>query len=320
MLDRVMSYYLPSGLIRLGDVLYYDLPETYDSIETSDEARSMWHAHSLPGPRGLSVNVFLVDSIDFGSGAAGLASGSPGPAGVFGNPASGLVVADQGGGPRTGVTLAHELGHFLGLRHTTLLSYAADGSRDVIGEDGISDTPACEGGRIEDCPDYRNLMFPLYPQDGLTLSAAQLAIVEGNPILYELDRPRACEATSSTYDITDVGFGAGDTIALADDMSGSCGGDDAPERLHLYRIPAGVEPVALDITVHAQGFAPAVYVRTDDCDDGAAEVLCETGTADTDLNMTLEAPSAGSYFIAVDGAEPGSSGRFSITVTEEAAE
>jgi len=320
MLDRVISYYLPSGLIRFGEVAYYDIPETYDVIETGDEARELWHSHSLPGPRGMSVNAFIVDSIDFGSGVAGFTSGTPGPAGIFGTPASGLVVANQGGGPRTGVTVAHELGHFLGLRHTTRLSYAPDGTMDVMGEDGIGDTPFCEGGAIAECPDYRNLMFPLYPQDGLALTAAQLAVVEGNPILYELDRPRACGVTSSTFDLTDLGFGAGETTSLGDSLAGSCGGTGAPERLHLYRLPAGANLSELQVTVHAQGFAPALHVRLGDCGDATTEVLCETGAADVDLNVSLETPAAGSYFLAVDGAEADGAGPFSITVTEVAAE
>ena len=32
-----------------------------------------------------------------------------------------------------------------------------------------------------------------------------------------------------------MGFGAGETTALGDDLAGSCGGAGAPERLHLYR-------------------------------------------------------------------------------------
>lgn len=102
-------------------------------------------------------------------------------------------------------TAAHELGHFLGLRHTTLTAL----DRHVIGDysqqnDGLEDTPWCRGldmllahqpGSVlaryawsggDYCPDASNLMFPTitpnYPQE--FLSPQQIAIIRNNLSLY----------------------------------------------------------------------------------------------------------------------------------------
>lgn len=53
--------------------------------------------------------------------------------------------------------------------------------------DPLDDTPSCsDGTRLQDCPDYRNLMFPRFPaESGLTLTTEQIAVIRRNPILHE---------------------------------------------------------------------------------------------------------------------------------------
>jgi len=79
--------------------------------------------------------------------------------------------------------MAHELGHFVGLYHTSELT-----AGDFC--DPIPDTPKCLDHTYEtisDCPDRTNLMFPVYWAAtggiGVTASPTQVRISRGSPIL-----------------------------------------------------------------------------------------------------------------------------------------
>ncbi len=63
-----------------------------------------------------SAAIFLVRSID---GALGIAGAVPGPAGMHGGPSSGIALAADRLGGSLGVAMTHELGHFMGLFHTS---------------------------------------------------------------------------------------------------------------------------------------------------------------------------------------------------------
>jgi len=252
--------------------------------------------------------VFLVGSIAF---AAGYSSGTPGPHAVYGSAASGIVVERMGDAAQTGLVIAHELGHFLGLQHTTRLTQDETGYQ-ILGDDGIGDTPVCPAhSNTKDCPDYRNLMFPIFPLDGLALSAGQAVIAGRIPILYEVNLPATCAYEPAVIDLTLAARGTGNTEALQDRTRGSCGGLGAPERVHVFHL---AEPAtALDFTVHGFGFAPAVYVRRGTCAPGADELACLSGEADQDAAVSIPFPTVGDYFIIVDGKD-GAVGRFSIEV------
>jgi hypothetical protein len=301
-----------AGTVNLGQVSYADLSATYNEVDTSDQVREICDLYSAPGPHRAAANLFIVDSIAF---AAGYTGGTPAPPGLFATPATGVVVEMMGNARDTGTVLAHELGHFLGLKHTTRLNQTEDGW-EVAGDDGVLDTPSCSGGSaVEDCPDYRNLMFPLFPLSAdLSLSASQRAIVAGNPTLYELDVGRSCAATSSTYDITGSGFAGSDSAALIDDVDGSCGGTGAADRMHLYRVAESGRS-ALEITVRGFDFAPVIHVRYADCSASLAELACESGDADSAITATIADPEVGYYFIAVDGRD-GVGGQFALQVVE----
>ena len=121
----------------------------------------------------------------------GIASGLPGPAGLHGTRASGVVSTAEyfgqsfenplvpgeivEGNAYTGLILAHEIGHYLGLFHTSEI----DGSR----HDPIADTPECAP---EDfplaCPDLGNLMFPLAVPGNDALTAGQAHTVRASPL------------------------------------------------------------------------------------------------------------------------------------------
>jgi hypothetical protein len=139
------------------------------------------------------MNVFLVRFIS-GGGILGIAGGIPGPQIIQGTAHSGVAVNMLGGlgflAPsflRTqGATIAHELGHLLGLFHTT------ESEGDFF--DPISDTPECHASEYDknhdgmvdadECAsvDGTNLMFwasASFPQE--TLSATQLKTIGANP-------------------------------------------------------------------------------------------------------------------------------------------
>lgn len=132
MLEDLSTIYETTGLT-IGEVRYFDTPDgTPLSIETNLGAESdlsQLFAVSADAPPG--INVFMVSTIvkteveDESTGIVlGIAGGIPGPPFLaHGSPHSGVALSwdDTGGGESDellGLTLAHELGHYLGLYHT----------------------------------------------------------------------------------------------------------------------------------------------------------------------------------------------------------
>jgi len=154
----------------------------------------------------LSVDVFLVDTLQLRNQGGrsvtvlGLSAGIPGAAGVHGNARNGLVfqVTDLGFDNRNvGLVMAHEIGHFLGLRHTTEIFRGTDRGQqlDVLfgSVDPIEDTAICEN--ISDkvrrnpsrCADWSNLMFPVAPSPGgdqdASVTAGQRSALRASPLV-----------------------------------------------------------------------------------------------------------------------------------------
>ena len=105
------------------------------------------------------ANLYIVNSFgtDFGN-AAGIAGSVPVPMQVNGTRRSGVAVQVSSVGAMT-ETIAHELGHSLGLYHTSEFDAA------TYGFDPISDSPECPGLGLSypgdgSCPDDTNVMFP----------------------------------------------------------------------------------------------------------------------------------------------------------------
>lgn len=298
-----MQALLAQSRVRLGNVTHHDLTADADVVEDGNEARALCSTVSTPGPHHRAVNVMIVGDLTFTGGFSG---GIPGPTGLYGTNGSGIVAEALGSGHDTGILLAHEVGHFLGLRHTTEIGG---------GYDDVSDTPECpEGTEISRCSDYSNLMFPIFPLwDGLALTAGQVSILSGSPMLFEARADAACSAAPWVDDLTDTTWAAGDTARLPSSFEGTCGGAGAPEAAHLLRI-VRTDLTAAAVHVTASGFAPTVHIRRGaDCTDAGAEIACVTGTADQELVVPIEPPAPGPYFVFVDG---GPGGPYVIAVGE----
>jgi len=177
--------------IALGDISYYDVigdvQEQYRIIRAQDAVFDLVQLSRQPGEDRsdlLSANVFFIQG--FGGemgGVLGVSAGIPGAAGVHGSQGTGLVFSANSlrgadGARLVGQTLAHEVGHFLGLFHTT--------EQQGGGADQLADTPECPrdiGGGNPRCPDSSNLMFPIaLTRPETLLSDGQILIMRANPL------------------------------------------------------------------------------------------------------------------------------------------
>ena len=146
------------------------------------------------GAANRALNVFFIADIDSrGSGGdvGAIAGGTPVPLGMHGTPGSGIVVAadmflDDADATELGRTLAHELGHALGLFHTTEV--------DGLVFDPLPDTPVCtlasdrsRDGALDalECAadGGDNLMFPTSDTEGTTLTPQQIEVLRSALIL-----------------------------------------------------------------------------------------------------------------------------------------
>ena len=111
----------------------------------------------------LAVNIALIDRFLGEYLLNGVTGGLPGPIALHGSSAAGVVIStallDRPFGiEQVGAVIAHELGHYLGLRHTS--------SFPLGGLDPLDDTPECPlltflSDPFE-CPDVDNMMFPAF--------------------------------------------------------------------------------------------------------------------------------------------------------------
>lgn len=165
-----------SGLT-LVNVTCYDLPgsSAFTDINGQDELSALFETSaSLADAR---LNLFIVDSFSGDLGfAAGVAGSVPIPMQLNGTRRSGVAVEYRTNATAFGEAVAHELGHSLGLYHTTEFNAATNGF------DPISDTPQCPslGGSYggSGCPDDTNVMFPQITGSMQGFSAGQMKVLK----------------------------------------------------------------------------------------------------------------------------------------------
>jgi hypothetical protein len=143
------------------------------------------------GAANAGVNLFFVADMERRDGDGdpqAEAGGIPGPLGMQGTGASGIAIATDmmaGDAPSLGRTLAHEIGHYLGLFHTSE-------SNGVV-LDTLDDTPECrverdkdgDGLSAADCEGFGadNLMF-WAKSSGTMLTAEQGKVLRGALLLH----------------------------------------------------------------------------------------------------------------------------------------
>ena len=187
--------------VTLGEVKYMDVTGSnaskYTYVDTGSEGYEVdEHAELLQLSGALpstnrGVNFFFVQGFN-GWGLLGKAGGIPGPPLIHGTYHSGVVVSlvdyyeyeVQIGIPVTAETMAHELGHQLGLFHTT--------EQDGTLHDPIPDTPECtyDGNNdgavdLQECKNSgaNNLMFWSVSLSA-KLTAGQKSVIHKNASMY----------------------------------------------------------------------------------------------------------------------------------------
>ncbi|MEZ4460998.1 MAG: M12 family metallo-peptidase [bacterium] len=168
---------------------YFDATETvsakYGILRDFNDVYNLVATSTPPGTtpaENLSVNVFLIEDFNISEapGLLGVSTGIPGMAGLHGSSGSGLVFSTASLGSdntQLGQTMAHEIGHFLGLRHTTEHYGSA--------HDPISDTPECFAPDLAFlCGDSSNFMFAYaLGGDQSKTTAGQAFVIKRSPLV-----------------------------------------------------------------------------------------------------------------------------------------
>jgi len=176
--------------VELGDVRYKtvssEAEQNHGIVRGYDDVQGLAAESEQPGSTDselLSANIFITEQFSLSDGRAvlGISLGIPGAAGMHGSSLSGVAMTGEylgnsdGGNQLSANILAHELGHFLGLYHTS--------EQDGDNFDPLDDTPECEDmSSMTGCEDWGNLMFPGADVGNNELTLDQSFVIGVNPL------------------------------------------------------------------------------------------------------------------------------------------
>lgn len=181
--------------IERGQVSFHPIDASFLVAETGDTRAALMAQANVAAPQALHVVLTNRLAYSDGDGLLGYSVGLPGAPNTVSTVRSSIAVAlyDEEPASNDAVTILHEMGHFVGLMHTT----EEDGTTDLL-----ADTPACSlytgasaggkgsggKGKPSTCEDVDNLMTPAGPLHQTLVSPSQVRVVRGSPI-YRARRP-----------------------------------------------------------------------------------------------------------------------------------
>lgn len=176
--------------IEIGEVRYFSVPSNVEQnhriVRSEQDVASLLSHTSEPGDSAeelMSTNVVITEqfSMSGGGGALGVSLGIPGASGLHGTGLSGVAMTGEyigqfgGGNQMTAQVLAHEVGHYLGLFHTT------EQTGSTLSP--LQDVPQCSNiNNPTSCPDWGNLMFPMADMGNNELTSDQSYVIQVNPV------------------------------------------------------------------------------------------------------------------------------------------
>ncbi|MFO0726364.1 MAG: hypothetical protein U1E65_21440 [Myxococcota bacterium] len=176
LLDRLFS-------VGRGELRYHSI-EARHAVLSSQTAIDEANRAADSVSAGAAAQIVLTQELSPDGGVlSGVSNCLPGAIGVLGTPCSAVIVALRSDEEpwMVGAAMAHELGHFMGLNHSTEF----DGLADTL-----ADTPSCSDTSkdgLARCPDRNNLMFPSVNTasgaEALWASPTQRAVVQSSPLL-----------------------------------------------------------------------------------------------------------------------------------------